>query len=495
MKWLIVFLLLAGPARSAETDTGVFRFHLSNEPVHYSPFESSSVQSYLFNLIYDTLLKWEDSKLKPSLAKSCKEKKGTRFQVTCLLREDIVFSDGKPIKAEHFINSFKQLLDPIKKNPKAYLLFAVKNAQEFFEGKTEWKNVGITGKRNQLTFELKETDYEFIYNLALSPTTPRPVGEEKYAKENAIGFATSGPYQFEIWKPNQSIVLKPNPFYFVKNQKRPRIEILFIQEDSIALSLYETGKLDFLRRLPTVYISKYKNRDDFHKIQQLRFDYIGFADSLKNEPKMRQQMVDALDYKAWQKIYDSKKPPGCSGILDSLTNTQVCYEERPLEGVKLPKNKLKLIYSKLGGDDHKTVAEWLQNQWLKKLNLSIQLESFDNKIFLSELRNQNTDLFRKGIGPDRPSCYAALEAFTTDHPENFLHFSNLEFNTLMAKLKTTAADSEKKKLCSKALDIIMQSQILIPTGPIEFTILLNSKWTGWKLNELNHLDLNQLSLK
>ena len=495
MKWLIVLLLLATTSRAADWDTGIFRFHLSNEPVHYSPFENSSVQSYLFNLIYDTLLKWQDSKLQPSLAESCKEKKGKSFQITCTLKKDIFFSDGKPIKPEHFINSFKQLLDPTKKNPKAYLLFAVKNAQEFFEGKSDWKNVGITEKKNQVIFDLKETDYEFIYNLALSPTTPRPAVEEKYGKENAVEFVTTGPYQFELWKPNQSILLKPNPFHFVKNNKRPRIEILFIQEDSIALSLYETGKLDFLRRLPTVYISKYKYREDFHKIQQLRFDYIGFADTLKNEPTMRRQIIYALDYKAWQKIYDSKRAPGCPGLLETLTNTQICYEDRPLENIKLPKSKLKLIYSKLGGDDHKTVAEWLQNQWLKKLGLSVQLESFDNKIFLSEIRNQNMDLFRKGIGPDRPSCYAALEAFTTDHPENFLKFSHPGFNAIMASLKTTASAKEKKNLCTKALNIIMDSQILIPTGPIEFTILLNSKWTGWKLNELNHLDLSSLTLK
>ena len=122
-----------------------------------------------------------------------------------------------------------------------------------------------------------EKNSEFLYNLAnplLSPSSD-------YEK------ATSGPYELISWEPKHKITLRPNPYFSLGHPQRPNIEFYFVAEDTVALNLYEKNELDFLRRLPTLYIPKFKNRSDFFAIDQFRFDYYGFSPSLKDQPKIR----------------------------------------------------------------------------------------------------------------------------------------------------------------------------------------------------------------
>jgi oligopeptide transport system substrate-binding protein len=46
--------------------------------------------------------------------------------------------------------------------------------------------------------------------------------------------------------------------------------------------------------------------------------------------------------------------------------------------------------------------------------------------------------------------------------------------------------------CLKGVELLMNSHLFIPMGPIHFAILVNSSFKGWKLNQMNQLDLSDL---
>jgi oligopeptide transport system substrate-binding protein len=319
-------------------------------------------------------------------------------------------------------------------------------------------------------------------------------------REKPSLWLSSGAYEIQSWDPQKKIELKPNPRFWKKGP-RPNLEVLMINEDSVALSLYEKGELSLLRRLPSLFIPKYKDRPDFFEVEQIRFDYFGFSPKWKEMPEIRRAISRAIPYSEWQKLYQSKGLPGCAGLPSHLMTESVCLTFDPVEAqaewqpLRNRPKKFEVLYSKQGGDDHKRTMEWLQAEILKNLNFTLEVNGIENHIFLQRLEKNPPDMFRKGVAPERPTCVSALENFETGNSENYIQFSDPRFDQLLKQMRETASLSQKQKLCTQALHLLVDPAWVIPTGPIHFTLLASPQWMGWKLNELNQLDLSELRLK
>lgn len=484
-KILSLFLFLALSAtQSASANT--FRLHLPSEPGGLDPHKQrSSSASYLIGNLYRNIYRFEDAKgLVPDLGK-CQRKNQS---LICEIKQEALWSDGRAVTAQDFLKSYERILTPATGAMRADLLFPIKNAEAIYTGKKPMKDLGIKAVNTKtLKFDFENGPGEFEYDLANTILAPIKEGEAAY----------SGPYKLEQWKKGQHIRLVSNPFYHDKNPHRPAVEFLFIEEDSVALQLYEKNELQFLRRLPTLYIPQFKARKDFHWIPVTRFDYIGFGPELQQDENVRKALTSSLNYPELQKLFSSEGRPGCAGLPDSWYPEKApCFD---YDLSKIPKidekKKYTMMFSALGGEDHKRVSEWLQNQWKKNTGLQIQMEIKENKIYLQTLRTAPTALFRKGGAPDRATCYSALQTFSEKSAENFINFKSNIFEKTLAELLAAKTDVQKKKLCLEGTLLLMKEHRLIPLGGIHFSMLIKQSWTGWKLNQLNQLDLSGLQLQ
>ncbi|HWU44413.1 MAG TPA: hypothetical protein VN132_13275, partial [Bdellovibrio sp.] len=150
------------------------------------------------------------------------------------------------------------------------------------------------------------------------------------------------------------------------------------------------------------------------------------------------------------------------------------------------------MFSTLGGEDHKRAAEWMQDQWSKNAHLKTNLIAKENKVFLSELQKNPPPLFRKGVALDRPTCLAALENFGPPNPENYVALKSVEFEKILDQLSKASKKHEQKNLCLAGVQFLMNHHLLIPMGAMHFAILASEEFSGWKLNQMNQLDLSQL---
>lgn len=494
---LFGFSFLLGSFSPATENATSFRLHLTNEPTHLDPhLQKSSASSYLLQNLYRNIFFYDNDKgLVPDLGESCRRE--SPWVLVCKLKKDLRWSDGTPLKAGDFLKAYQKLLNPKNSAPRADLLFKIKNAPAIYKGQKKITSLGITAPDAlTLRFEFEEKDPDFEYNLAsflLSPTknTLKP-------GQNPAELIVNGPYQVAQWLPGQKIQLTNNAHY--KNDaaaKRPPVEFLFVNEDSVALQLYEKNELSFLRRLPTLYIPKFKTRPDFYWIPVIRFDYIGFGPVLKNEPKLREALAQSLHYEELQKIFSSEGVPGCPGLPTVWLNEELCYSlKAPEAKTKLPKSpalaNLRLMYSAQGGEDHRRATEWMQAQWQKNLGLKVQLILRENKVFLSELQQSPPALFRKGVAPDRPTCLATLETFADWNPENYIQLKDPAYHEILRKLGEASNSQEQKDLCTQGVRFLMDRHLLIPLGRIHFAVMANRNFNGWKLNSMNQLDLSRL---
>lgn len=483
-----------------------FKFHLINEPSSLRPWEQkNSSSSYLLSQIVGTLLTYQDKKLSGNLAEKCFFKKPTLVQ--CDLKKNLKWSNSKPLTALHFVKAFQNFVDPKNKAPQAEILFGVKNAKSIFLGQLPPEKLGVEAKTSpassSLFIKLEEPDIDFLYNLSNSLLAPLPdegLPSIDELKKSPKSWISSGSYMISSWNAPEQVLLSPNTEYWKKNQ-RPPLEISVIGEDSVALNLYEKDELDFLRRLPTLLIPKYKDRSDFFQIEQYRFDYIGFSPKFRENLPLRRSIGLSINFKELQNLFHSPGLPGCPGVPSHLVDKEECLQFDLVEAssewsnLKNKPNKIEIIYSKQGGDDHRRSMEWLQSELKKNLKLNSEASSMDNQIFLERLSQKPGDVFRKGLAPSRPTCSSALKAFQANNPENFIQFSDPKYETLISQLGRTENLNKRKKLCSEAIHILLKDYWLIPTGPIHFTLLAKSEWKNWKLNELNQLDLSELELR
>lgn len=493
---LVLFLTTGGFAA-----TPTFSFHLFGEPYSLDPVVvGTSTGGYLFSNVFQGLYRYHPQMgLIPAGAESCETQK---LKVICKLKKGIKYSTGQNVAAADYVRSFRRLMNPNSKSIQKDLLLSLKNAKSILARKVTIDQLGVTAPDDHtLIFEFDEEDPDFLYRLTSNSLVPFPEGNIP-DRDQVKKAAYSGPYKVTEWVRGQRIKLEPNPHFPGASERLP-VEIYLIDEDSTALRLYESGKMQFLRRVATTDAPALDKRDDFHYVPVARFDYIGFGPDLKNQGDLRKAFALSLNYAELQGLLKSLGRPGCPALPKRLLKTIPCLgfdlTKAKMHWNKVPKeirNKtFTLGFSKMGGDGVQQSMEWMQHQWKKHLGANVELRSMENGAYISMLKSRPPDLFRKGVGLDRPTCLAGLEIFAPKDRENYIGLNDPKFNELLAKLKTAKSDEQKKKICSKASAQLISAPFLIPLGEMYFGIMARPQYQGWWLNEINQLDLTNLTFK
>lgn len=487
---LAAFASQKSPVESKNT----FIVSLPDKPKSLNPhlIRASSV-SLVYTQLYRNLL-WvnESGGLQNDLAEKCEQLTLKKYR--CVLRKNLRWSDGSPLTAEDIKHSYERFLNPKTQAPQADYLFQISGAIDFYKEVTKTvAGIKVDKKKayESLDFELGSADSEFLYRLA-SPVT---------AITSSVAGQYSGPFVLESEMKENSWFLKPNPFYHISNPKRPIIKINFIKEPSIALSLFNKKQLDFVSRIPTLYLPKYKQSPTYFEQNLIRLDYNGFGKNLKShfksseeEFEFRKNFSTSLNYLDLQNIFYADPRPGCFGYTSNKLslNEKLCYSFKKLSNIQYEKIKdLKFIFSSSGGEDHQRAAEWLQDQTRKNLGLTLKIQSLDNQVFMQDFKKGHF-LFRRSLTTLTPTCLSLLENFKEKHLEYLPAFADTKLSKNIEKMRNSVDEKSKSILCEEALSSILNQNILIPLGPMKFPYLVQTNWTGIKSNPLFYFDFSGL---
>ena len=140
---------------------------------------------------------------------------------TVKLRDDVQFSDGKPLTAEDVQFTFETAL-----TSGSVLDLNILESVEVIDATT-------------VEFHLKHANSTFIHSLLTLGIIPRHSYDDKYAK-NPIG---SGPYKLVQWDKGQQIIIEVNADYYGKKPFFKKITFLFLNEDA-AYAAAKAGQVD-----------------------------------------------------------------------------------------------------------------------------------------------------------------------------------------------------------------------------------------------------------
>ena len=284
-------------------DADTLRINLSSEPARLDPHLNSSVDGAVLAVNSFSGLYTYDAagELVPDLAEATEiSEDGLTYVFT--LKEGLKWSDGSDLDASDFEYSWKRAAAAETAADYAYMLNVI-------EGYPDEMQVPASEAGRTLTVVLNAPTADFL-DLASFPTY-LPVHQEtvesaegfKDGDGNVLdpgawateaGFISNGAYTLEEWAHNESMRYVKNPNYHRADEVViETLEFMLTADDTVVLSAYEAGDLDFIDTVPSAEIPNLIERPDFHLVNQLGTYYVIF--NVKSElfaGKTEQQAKD-----------------------------------------------------------------------------------------------------------------------------------------------------------------------------------------------------------
>ena len=330
------------------------------------------------------------------------------------IRKDSRWSDNAPVSARDFEWSWKRQLDPASAAPYASFLYDIKNGEAFNKKKiTDPKEVGVRAKDDwtlEVTLEGPRGYFPVLAAYLAALPAYKPAVEKFGDKWTEAGnLVSNGPFTLEAWEHNKQIVLKKNPHYFGAKDvhlNRAIIPIISVatgalpyENNELDLTLLQAGDLKRLQSDPRMQkdVFRYPFPGTWYLLPQVTKPPF---DNLKVRRAVSQaidrdnvvKVAQGLAIPAWSMI-----PPGFPGAVDDPKIKAIQKFDKkaaldhlkgtPFEGGKnWPKITLTMRDEALGA---KPLAEAVQAVLLDNLNMKVDLEVLEQRVFRERLWKQD----------------------------------------------------------------------------------------------------------
>jgi len=493
--------------------TEVFRINIGTEPPTLD--WSHATDAVSFNVIGNLMagLTELDHKYQPSpMIAERWEMLDEGRRILFHLKRDVLWTDGKKVRAQDFEFAWKRLLDRETASEYAYILFDVVNAEAFNRGDVQDpRTVGIRSIDDwTLEVRLNAPAPYFLAITTFEVTFPqrRDVVEaygSRWTEPQHI--VTNGPFTLASWTHESELRLAANPSFFLGKPAIDEIIMLMIPERTTALAMYETGQLDFLddRSIPVLDRPRVRALPGSQTIPQFNTYYYAFATDRGpfRDARLRRAFAMAIDRQILAKVLQkgvepsrSWIPPGMLGHsahiglpFDPMKAKQLMAEAGYPDGSGFP--EVTLAYNT--NETHKIVAEVTQSMWQRNLGVLVRLDNQEWKVYLSKLRTDPSNIFRLGWVADYPDPENVMAVFMSVSGNNHTQWRNPHYDELVERAGREIRPGKRVSLYDQAqLLLCEQDAPIIPLfNSIEITVL-NPRFTGLLYTPMSRLILRGL---
>ena len=431
--------------------------------------------------------------------------------ITYYLRDDVFWTDGKPVTAHDFEYSWKRLLNPATAAQYAYFLFDIENAQEFNSGEiSDPSKVGVSAKTDHiLEVRLKKPVVYFPSITTFMVTFPqRRDVIEKFGDHwtDPKNIVTNGPFKLSAWEHEYKLTLTANDNFYEGRPSLDKVLAYVVREKTTALTLYETGELEMVE-LPPVAIPHFKNHQEYKSLPQLRGYYYGI-NVLKppfDNPLVRRAFAHSIDRSRLPLLLKGEEIPSSSWIPKGMFgyNPDIGAKFNPVRAQKLlaragyPNGdglpETIVMYN--SDDTNRLIGEFLQGQWKEHLNVAIQLESQEWKVYLNRLQVDPPQIFRLGWGADFPDPDNFMNLFISSSGNNRLRWSNPRYDELVALGATLTDLIKRQQVYDEAQRILTEiDTAMIPLFIATQNLLIKPYVKGFEINSMELKYLKKVHL-
>ncbi|MCD6380533.1 ABC transporter substrate-binding protein [bacterium] len=262
---------------TGKEETPVLRMALQTQPSTLDPVYAVDYSSGLItSLIHSNLVRIDtEGRFCPDLALSWEISKDCKYYLFHL--DSCNFANGRSVKAQDVLFSFKRLLSPSTLSPRWWVLAPLKDARIYHEG-GDWNPESVEViDDSTVALRLERATAHFLSLLSM-PAAGIVCREKVETKEINYGREPcgSGPWSLSRWVESERMILEPNHFYVGNKPSIDGISFRFIPEAMTRIAEFEVGNLDILE-IPHAELRRWRAAGlRLEKTEELRIVYIGF---------------------------------------------------------------------------------------------------------------------------------------------------------------------------------------------------------------------------
>jgi oligopeptide transport system substrate-binding protein len=510
---LVVALLAAGCGRretavSAGVRTHILHLGNQNEPATLDPhIMDAATDMNVAVALYEGLTSYDEKTGEgvPAVAERW-DVSSDGLTYTFHLRPTAKWSNGDPVTAGDFAYSIQRILTPSLGSTYAYMLWPIRNAEEFNAGKV--KNFAEVGVKvvDDHTLQLTLARPTPYLPMLAAHNTWMPVHRATVEKFGAADQRSSpwtrpgnlvgnGPFVLSEWQPNARISVTRNQHYWGNAQNQIEGVVFYpIEKAEVEELNFRAGQLHATFGLPASKISSYRQASD----SRLRIDpvlgieYINFNVTKPpvNDPRVRRALALAIDRQTLaQNVLAGGRvaagtivPPNCGAYtgpggvtLDGEAARRLLAEAGFPGGKGFPTLALQVR-----NDETTTrMAEAIQGMWQREFGISVTIEPSEQKVWLQTQQTLSHTIGVLGWTADFPDAITFLDVFRTGNGNNWTGWGSRDYDKLLDDAAVTANAAARLALLQRAEALLLTD---MPAAPIVFrarTYLLHPSVHNW----------------
>ena len=311
----------------------------------------------------------------------------------------------------------------------------------------------------------------------LAAVTERGQKEIDWTRPENI--VTNGPYVLKEWAFREYMVLEKNPHYWdVEHVKLPRVRLLMIESYNTTLNMYKAGELDDIgtsAQVPAEFLDRLQKYKDFR-----RFDYLSVYllwlntnNPKLSDPRVRRALSLAIDRQSLVRyVLRGGQKPTADLVPDKLAGYR---------GLGLPQfdpKKARALLQEAGygpghpfpeityvyntAEQHKQIAEALQQMWRTNLGIHVNIENQEWRVFLKTLNKREFEIARLGWIADYADPDTYLQLLLSSNENNHAGWSSLAYDRAL-RAANQQVDVDKRLAMLREVEAMgLASQPLIP---------------------------------
>jgi oligopeptide transport system substrate-binding protein len=496
---------------------GILLVNNAVEPVSLDPHAvSGSADLRVVSALFEGLLANDPQTLDPRPAAAADHTVSADGLVhTFRLRPGLRWSDGTPLAAADFLFSWRRVLSPRLGAPNAALLFCVKNARAYHEGRiADFAQTGFTAPDpHTLRIELEHptpTLPALVCHAAWAPVPAHVI--RRHGPEDAPGtpwtrpaaIAGNGPFRLKTWRVSDRIEVERNPHYHTPARLNG-IRFLAITDTLAEERAFRGGLLHLTSTVPPMKVAALRDRHDpalrLDPFFSTTFIRVNTREKPLSDPRVRRALAMSLNraeiadrvMRAGETPAHSLVPPGAGGYVCAVRIPEDYAAARRLladagypGGAGFP--VLQYLYN-----THETsqlVAQAAQEMWSRNLGIHVELITQEWKVYKQALATGSYQLARSAWSGDYYDPSSFLELFTTQSELNQTGWSDPAYDAALAaaaRAPANAANAQTPRNAhfQRAEALLLDAAPVIPVVHNRNKFLLHPSVRGWHPNALD----------
>jgi oligopeptide transport system substrate-binding protein len=439
---------------------------------------------------------------------------GTEY--TFQIRTDARWSNGRKLRAQDFVASWRREIDPKFGSPSADDLRLIVHASAILAGKEPPTALGVSAPSDSVLVVTLERPAPYFPQMLAHPST-FPIYSELSAKTHQPGeWVSNGPYTLAAWQPGTGIDLRSNPAYWDRSHVHiQQVSYQFIPDEASQYARYRAGELDMTDTVPANALPSLRREHPSELVTSpfLATAYYGInlANKTLSNAALRQALAMAIDRKRLVESLGFGQvgaygfvPPGTADYTAQNWNWKSLSDAERTATARL-------LYSKAGfspttplhmrvlfnnNEVIRRTAVLIAAMWQEVLGIEVELTAEEYNVFLQSRHDTSRwDVARLAWNAGFNDASNFLDILRTHSPNNDMRYTNSAFDAELDEAAATIDMPQRRAFLQSAEKIMLNDYPIIPLYYFVSKRLVKPYVHGVQPSRLNHLPSKGLTFE